>query len=63
MSRVQELEKLIRKLRNHPLLWDDVRGAQVTRCISLAKKLCQSGWRIRYKELQTARLNRWMNVQ
>jgi len=62
-KRIEQLEKTIRRLRNHPLLFDDKKGDQVSRCISLAKKLCSPAWAERYRQIQEERLNRWLVIQ
>jgi len=62
-KRVKQLERTIHRLRNHPLLWDDNKGDQVTRCISLAKKLCSPAWSERYRQRMEEKLNSWLLIQ
>lgn len=63
-SRIEERERLIRRLRNDPRLDDgSPKGAQITRLIAKAKDLCAPAWMERHDRRMTERLDRWMAIQ
>lgn len=64
MTRTEQRETLLGKLRRDPRLYGDgPKAIQIGRLIELAKKLCASAWRERVDELQTERLNKWFAIQ
>lgn len=64
MSRVEQRETLLRKLRRDPRLdGDDHKALQIGRLIEIAKKLCAPFWRERVNKLNTERLERWLTIQ
>lgn len=61
---LEQKEKLIRKLRNDPRLFEDGKKSnQVGRLIVLLKRRCEYNWGVLYNQKQEQRLERWFSIQ
>ena len=57
-------EGLLRRLRQDPRLWDEgSKAQQITRLIDAVRRRCAPAWQAAYEARQTARLERWLNLQ
>lgn len=56
--RVQQLERLIRRLRNVMLTQDDAYAARCGRLVLMAKRRCHGAWNHRYQRGAELRLDR-----
>lgn len=55
-------ERLLRRLRNSPKLWDPEHEAQAMRVIAKLKKRLAPVWQARRAELEHARGQRWLRT-
>ena len=57
-------EALLRRLRNHPRLWDGGSKAdQISHLMETVKLRCQPAWLERVQRHEKAYLNRWFAIQ